>query len=425
MNNLLLEYFPELKKELKITHSKQWTKFLNAFGEICIWVHFSRSRHKYGQGIVLFPKFWNSYFKNSNRWFFDVILELQPYLVTDNHYDYKSGTSKCWIPTDDFMNRSEKFISDYRFKTDLHWKNIVCNIVKPEKTDIILSNVKINSNVFDNIKNYNIEDDLILRTFTDTLLAGLDLEYYTSSSGRLQHPLQNMKTSTRNQLFSGWFNYDIKSCAPSVLCQLFAQLEPNISLPYLDSFIPNQSAIRTQIADRTGIPVKDIKQALTAMFFGLTIPSKSQYQWDVNSTIKTDNFKFALINSLGTKSTEALLSDPQFSVIVDETQMIIKRIASDIKQSLKKEDDGWYITNEAGAIKHLPRWNARKAVAHIYFGCERKIIDHIRLELDKLDIKYLLIHDGWIADSIVNAVDLRRLIFVKTRFTLDFTFKKL
>lgn len=425
MNKLLLEYFPELKRELKCTHQKQWNKFLIGFGEICLWVHCNRAAHKSGHGIVLFPKFWKQHFSNYQRWHFDLENELLPYLVTDNHYDYKAGISKCWLPTDDFISRSINFVTDYRFKTSPYWQSVIDAIIKPENVDLTISNIKIKSSIFDHVINDNIETGFILSTYKKDLLLGNKLEYYVSSSGRLHHPLQNLKTEVRNQLFVGWYNYDIKSCAPTILSQLFTQLESEVLLPALDTFIPNQTEIRNDIAARTGISIKDVKQALTAMFFGLTIPTKSQSAWDINSTAKEDNYRFSLINSIGPEATKILLADDQFSAIVNETQSIIKRLAFESHKTTEKNDLGWQIKNAAGAIKSLSRWNARKVVAHIYFGYERKIIDVISEVLTELEIKHFLIHDGWISDTPINISQLKKRVFIKTGFEILFTLENL
>lgn len=428
---MLFEHFPELYKPgLKKTHQKQWDRFLGAFADLCIWVHCSRAKHKHNRGIVLFPGWWCKHLLNHHRWYFNVQAELEPYIWTDGHYDYKRGLSREWYVSPEFKTRSASFISDPRFKAEPKWRKVIEEVIAPtlaEKPLINRSFIQLPHLCVSLPKLDSIENDLILTSYATQLCNGLQLHYVEANTGRLHHPLQNIKKENRAKLFTGWWSYDIVACAPTILRQLYCQLEPLEALPMIDNFISKRAEIRKLIAEQTGIPEITIKRALTGMFFGLTVPSTRQVNWDVKSTSALDAYKFAIINTFGPEITNALLENELFYSIVNECQLkIMRRISQELRESwCTVTDAGFELTNAAGGVKQLARWSSRQAVAHTYFGYERQVIDAVSLYLEKVGLSFLLIHDGWVCNEQVNETELKQFIFNETGFDLDVECEKL
>jgi hypothetical protein len=412
---LLYEHFPELyKHNLKLTHRKQWDRFIIAFSFLCLWVHTSRAKHKHGAGIVLFPGWWGKYLLNCHRWHFDVIHELEPFITTDGHYNYKTATSRCWIPSIEFVERSARFICDERFHTTGYWLKVVKDVIlqyniKPLQ-QITRSTIQIDAIHTDVIKpSRNIESYLIVKAFADKLHNGFSLDYSVANTSRLHHPLQNIKKADRKILFADWYSYDFRACAPTVLAQEYYKLVPDSKLPSIDLFIENRIAIRNEIASQTGISSQNVKRALTGLFFGQTVPSTKQAQWDIQTTKPLELFKFSLINTFGPIITQKLLNNELFISIVEECQSkVFKELSKSLRQKAEIDDQHRYqLTNLSGGVRTMNKWNAKKAVAHWYFGIERLLIDVVSSKLDEMGASYLLIHDGFISNVQINKKEMQ------------------
>lgn len=425
---LLYEHFPELyKPNLKKTYAKQWNKFINAFSELCLWIHCSRAVHKNGNGIVLFPTWWEQHLGNHHRWHFNVEHELSPYLITNGNYNYHKSISREWIVTENFKVRSINLISDDRFQPKKHWHHIIEKVISSS-----ISNEKPIEKGFIKIANMpevtclNIESFLIFNSFADKLKAGFPVTYSIANNGRLHHPLQNLKKEYRNLIFKDWYSYDFKACAPSILVQEYHKLVPNSSLPSIEAFIQNRKHIRELIAEHTGIEKITVKRALTGLFFGQTIPTERQARWDISTTTAYEKFKFSLINMLGDKAAEKLLANSIFADIVIECQSkLMKEMSFFLKDLASVEDGIWNLINPAGALKQMPRWNTRQAVAHWYFGHERQIIDVVSDYLSSINANFLLIHDGFLSNKKVNIETIQQLILKQTSFNLELSEEKI
>jgi hypothetical protein len=419
--SLLFEHFPELyKPNLRKTHQKQWQRFLTAFCDLCVWVHCSRARHKFNRGIVLYASWWDKHMLNSHRWHFDVKDALEPYVFTDGHYDYSRKLAREWYVTPEFKERSARFVSDYRFRVQPKWRSIIENLITftDAETLITRSVIKLPMSV-EIPKTENIEAGLILVSYIEKLKDGLPITYSVANTGRLHHPLQNIKKDIRAYLFDDWYSYDIRACAPAILKQLYYKLEPLEALPAIEVFIQRRTEIREKIAIQTGLPEITIKRALTGLFFGLTVPSQKQVSWDIKTT--QDTFKFSMLIAFGPEVTGKLLSNELFNEIVIECQKkIMRRIARHLREE-QTRINGTVIelTNSAGGIKRFNRWNTRQAVAHTYFGYERQVIDVVSEHLNKLGASYLLIHDGWLSNKQIDMKQLEQEINDQLGFDLS------
>lgn len=418
---LLFEYFPELNRTgLKLTHSKQWDRFLTAFCDLCVWVHCSRARHKFNRGIVLYASWWDKHMLNCHRWHFDVKDTLEPYVFTDGHYDYSRKLAREWFVTPEFKERSARFVTDYRFRAQPKWRSIIENLITFTEAETLITRSIIKLPlIIDVPKTDNVEASLILTSYIEKLKEGLPITYSVANTGRLHHPLQNIKKELRAYLFNGWYSYDIRACAPAILKQLYCKLEPLEALPAIDVFIQRRAEIREKIALQTGLSEITIKRALTGLFFGLTVPSQKQVSWDVQTA--QDTFKFSMLIAFGPEVTAKLLNNELFTEIVIECQKkIMRRVAQYLREHQTKTlGTVIELTNSAGGIKHFNRWNTRQAVAHTYFGYERQVIDIVSEHLNKLGANYLLIHDGWICNTQIDIRALEQEITDKLDFKLS------
>lgn len=432
---LLYEYFPELHQKAesitKLTHRKQWARFIEAFADLCLWIHSPYSKHRLGNGVVIFNSWWCKRLLNAHRWHFDVYELLEPYLYTDHKYDYKKGLAREWIVTELFKQRTISMVTDIRFETNPYWTRVIRSLIdensigykdnaEVSKGYIKLDTIKLSSN------SKNISSYLITKGYTDTLLSGSKVSYSVANTGRLHHPLQNLKKEDRMILFKDWYSYDFKACAPSILAQEYFKLVPNGSLPAIEMFIENRIAIRAEIAKQINVDEQTVKRVLTGLFFGQTVPSEKQALWDIDYVAKhpdkVDRFTFAVINTFGPEVSKKLLSNELFLSIVHECQSkVFKHLAYALREKAVTLDNGTIqLTNQVGGVKTMNRWNSKQAVAHWYFGAERQAIDVVSKELEDTDnAQFLLIHDGFICNKLIDQKAYEQKIFEQTGYKLE------
>ena len=431
---LLYEYFPELHQQAqsisKITHRKQWARFITAFSDLCLWIHSPYSKHRNGNGIVIFNSWWCKRLLNSHRWQFDVYQLLEPYLYTNHKYDYKKRLAREWIVTELFKQRTISMITDIRFETNPYWTRVIRSLIDDnnigykDNTKVSKGYIKLDIIQFSNTK--NISSNLIIKGYADTLLAGSKISYSVANTGRLHHPLQNLKKEDRMNVFQDWHSYDFKACAPSILAQEYFKLVPNGSLPAIEMFIENRIAIRAQIAKQINVDEQTVKRVLTGLFFGQTVPSEKQALWDIDYVAKhpdkVDRFTFAVINTFGPEVSKKLLSNELFLSIVHECQSkVFKHLAYALREKAVTLDNGSIqLTNQVGGVKTMNRWNSKQAVAHWYFGAERQAIDVVSRELEETDnAQFLLIHDGFICNKLIDQKAYEQKILEQTGYKLE------
>ena len=105
----------------------------------------------------------------------------------------------------------------------------------------------------------------------------LELKFTEKANGRLHcDTLDRVPKYLRNAIFKGFHQYDISSCAPTILVQLFHRYCPDVPTPLLDEFLTDPTKQRQELADflRTD---KDIpKKLINALFHGARVPSRAQ-----------------------------------------------------------------------------------------------------------------------------------------------------
>jgi|688.fasta_scaffold05161_3 hypothetical protein len=435
-NALLFEHFPELYRPdiVKVTYRKQWSKFISAFSQLCLWVHSPYSKHKNGNGIVIYNSWWCKNLLNSHRWQFDVYAELEPYLTTNHTYSYTKNIAREWIPSENFIKRSIGLITDIRFDANPYWSRIIKTLIDEHgfggyKESNIESGY-IQLPVLSKIDKSNVPSYLIVKAYATSLLNGTPISYSVANTGRLHHPLQNLKKEARTKLFTDWYSYDFKACAPSILSQEYFKLVPNGSLPAIEMFIENRKEIRAAIAKQINVEEQTVKRVLTGLFFGQTVPSEKQALWDIEyvakNSHKVDRFTFAVINTFGPEIAQKLLSNELFLSIVNECQTkVFKHLAYVLREKATTLENGSIqLVNQAGGIKTMNRWNSKQAVAHWYFGAERLAIDVVSSLLTEMNAQFLLIHDGFICNQLIDTKVFEQEILNKTGYNLEIVFQQ-
>jgi hypothetical protein len=193
----------------------------------------------------------------------------------------------------------------------------------------------------------------------DTVIQS-NLFEYTEKSHRLYHPIQNIKTDIRRELFrsNGFrFNYDIENCYPTLIFQQ-AQQTGRIRKPLtiLKEYVDNPSSVRAQLANEIQSDIKTAKAILIAKFNGATLRETGK----IRSLLKPIQF-YKLKNSVW------------------------------FQQYNKDLDRAWSAIAKDQDIRSMS--NSRKMQQ--YLTQEQRVMQAIRSEFNKKKYPMFLEHDGW------------------------------
>lgn len=216
---------------------------------------------------------------------------------------------------------------------------------------------------------------------------------YSDKSNRLSSPIQHLPKEVKRPLLAGsglTYEYDIESCAPTLIYQ-YAKQNGLKSSNVINDYLTNKTAIRARIAKEADIPLRDAKQILTALFAGAQIDQsiskilqkdKARIIW-----FKQDEFITALRKDIS--KCWRVLREP-IGVRYNKDNTRVKKITASVKMA-------------------------------VYFSLERKVLDVIREELTRTHNKHFLEHDGWTCERAIDRDVLSELIESKTGFCVKFS----
>ena len=183
---------------------------------------------------------------------------------------------------------------------------------------------------------------------------------YTHKSHRSYHPIQNIKTDIRRELFrsNGFaFKYDIENCYPTLIYQT-AMKTGRIRKPLstIKSYTDNPKLYRNKLAADIGCDYDTAKQILIAKFNGGTLKDQGKIQ--------------------------SLLNRIQFHKLKHNVWFI------DFCNELTR---AWRAIAKEQNCRSLSRSNKMK----IYLQLEQSVIKAIKREFSKNNYPIFLEHDGW------------------------------
>jgi len=246
------------------------------------------------------------------------------------------------------------------------------------------------------------------------------------STKRLTSPWQNLSKHVRKIFFNGWWDYDIKSAAYTLVWQKFI----NEVLPWwgtsrtkyevLPRISENPDEMRQLLANELNVSVPVMKQLLAALLFGTN--------WVFNNP-EAGAFKIIKNNTN--------LNPYDIHELALKSELIIK-LKAEIKDMWKKHITYWNNQNNKVG-KYIFRTKKKSPLsttrsrpsshrANIYFEIEKQvrdvIIDHIKHELE---IKLLhVIHDGFLLkDKLVDIAKLLQVIQDKLGYKIKLSEEQL
>lgn len=210
---------------------------------------------------------------------------------------------------------------------------------------------------------------------------------YTDKSYRLWNPLQNMKSSKKQEFWAGYlpFNYDVDACAPTILLQLAQKhgLVPLLAGP-IQSYLDNKDAFREHVAKIANIEVKVAKRLINSLFNGARL--SCNYFCSA----------FSLVD-FNKDAMRALQNDEQVTSLRSSIKRMWERIGTVANCKTSKD-----------------KWN-------VYFKLERKVLDAVKFFLDEKKMSYFTEHDGFRSAEEINTKELSDFVFSRTSIRVNFS----
>ncbi|MEA3372883.1 MAG: hypothetical protein U9Q62_04255 [Campylobacterota bacterium] len=201
--------------------------------------------------------------------------------------------------------------------------------------------------------------------------------------------LQGLPKALRHGLFKGYYQYDLTASAPTILHQLYQKHCKAQPLKAVQRYTDDRNALRgacaqylidTKAYDNFDEAKKDVKEVITAIFYGSFLSNNS------NVSMSHDNRK-ALSDTI-----------PSFKALADEAKQMFDELYAVISSDTNSDGDIQYESIVLNPYKDAERKKKRSkgsVLSEIYCYHETQIL---RLVLENFPDVTLLIHDGFIID---------------------------
>lgn len=188
---------------------------------------------------------------------------------------------------------------------------------------------------------------------------------------RLFHGLQHLRKEIKTVFWADKLphNYDIQSCAPTLIYQQARAFGMTGECAAIDALLEDPKAFRTELAARIGISYKEAKTIINALFCGAVLGRGPRFEL------------FRLIRSF--PKMNALRADPWLTALREEIRACWRTMGNAGVIPRKRDKRGRLMPLSCG-----DKW-------WYYFGLERLVLDEILEYLAERDIKFFSEHDGF------------------------------
>ncbi len=222
------------------------------------------------------------------------------------------------------------------------------------------------------------------------------VQYSEPSPGkRRYHAVQNLPRDLRAVVFSGWRVYDIEAAAPNLVLQYAKQgLQSDESVvddpyPALSRLVSDKARLRAQVAASTGLAPSEVKRVLNGLFFGAKLQPSPQ------------TAIFSIVG--GDKDVLAKLKgDETIQALIQEAKRMWERL----------------LAFDAGRRAGAAGQEAKRRMA-VYLSLERQVVEAMEGPMTAAGVRYVLMHDGFMADRPVDVDLLRVTVRNKTGFEVS------
>jgi len=221
---------------------------------------------------------------------------------------------------------------------------------------------------------------------------------YQDKSSRLWHPLQMVRREYKQGILARaglLYQYDIECAAPTLILQHSQFREMDLYLFAINKYLKDRTEIRQQLAEQTDIEVDTAKRIITALFAGAQLGHNPSS--DIYKMLDGDPAKIEFLKQ----------------------HDFIKELRADIQTCwtyIRAHLDKKYTITKRGTMRLRPLSSRDKW--HVYFNCERAVLEVVINYLDTNGFRYFLEHDGWTTDKPIQTDDLLEVIEQQLGFRL-------
>lgn len=244
--------------------------------------------------------------------------------------------------------------------------------------------------------------DVLRRQYAD-VLAGAELEYKDTGTRRY-NDFQNIRRDDRRTLCEGWWDYDIETCAPTLVHQYAVEGRRTIfgegpePFPAVARLVSDKAAVRAEVMALAGLSLKDAKGLLTMLFFR------------ANTSPFPGNAFFSLLRR-DPVLRQQVLDDPFISQFRMEVELIWMFATS--------HNDREYRAGRLAGHKLIDRQEKpSKRRMQIYLELEREVINVIEEQLAAAGTGKILMHDGFMSRQRCEVSALEKAVKDRTSFDI-------
>ena len=238
-------------------------------------------------------------------------------------------------------------------------------------------------------------DEWIQEDFATEMTSG---EFrYLDKKDRLFHPIQNVRSEYKQPILARYgyrYQYDIRSCAPSLILQHARHLGLIQPTATLDLYLAQRQLYRQVLAETLAIPEKSAKMIITALFCGARIGPETSIARELGNDL-------------------AKLYRLRDMTWIQQLRQDIRLCWNQIRTQMPTR----YITTQRGQQRRQPLLPRHKWA--VYFALERSILNQVRSYLKQTHNRHFLEHDGWSCESLIFESELRDHIRIKTGFVIE------
>lgn len=235
-------------------------------------------------------------------------------------------------------------------------------------------------------------------------IASGDFEY-TESGGRWYNGLQNIPRSLKEEYWSeqGYlYDYDIDTCAPTLLLQQAQKLKPSMkSLDFINFYISNKNLVRDELMIKYNLSSSQVKQIINGLFQG-----------GILNTYK-ENKIFGYLHNNRSKMKD--LADNEFLIaLIKDIKYLWGVLRGQITTGYTYRGDQRRSNKITGKHK-----------SDYYKILEGQVMKVVWRSLRKKNIKFFREHDGFRSDQFVIPDELEQMILFETGFHVKFKWTKI
>ncbi len=243
----------------------------------------------------------------------------------------------------------------------------------------------------------------IVQAVYGQILSGDVSPEYHDTGDRRYHPIQNIQRAIRKQAFAGWWDYDIESCAPTLIYQ-FAKLgyeavHGNGStdpFPAVSRLIHDKVTVRAHLAKLLGLDLQGAKEILAALLFRASLAPSPNAR--VFSALGGDEVRF-----------QTLIHDE----FVIQLRTDVKSMWGYARHQQLKEKELAGIWTRSRKVK-----KASQVRMKLYLSLERRVMDAMLAEFTSTNLSVVLIHDGFMSRKRLDVIGLEKAVLDKTGFVI-------